>query len=348
MKKVLLIQGIIPNYRVPIFNALAKKVDLTVVYSAGPIPDDVEFKTMCIPTCKFRWHIHTKNIYRLAQKFDVVICMLDLSYLYFHLLNVLPHKYKLIYWGIGVSAGYATRYDQDERTAIQLSKAIRKADAAVFYSSYPVSKYSQMKIPPNKLFVANNTVQVLQGKKCKKDCLLFVGSLYKAKKIFELLSCYYNASKVNSKLPKLIIVGDGDDAQAIKEWVKSHNFEKEIVLTGAIYDEKTLSEYFSRAIVCFSPDQAGLSVLKSFGYGVPFVTHKNAITGGERLNIISGENGILLESFEEMKDIIIDCSEHPDKYIEMGKSAKKFYDENRTVNHMVSGFLDAIDYVCAQ
>lgn len=348
MKKVLLIQGIIPNYRVPIFNALAQKVDLTVVYSEGQIPDGVEFKTMRIPVRKFRFRIHTKNIYRLAQKFDVVICMFDLSYLYCRILNLLPRRYKLIYWGIGVSAGYNIRYDQDEQTAIQLSEFIKKADATVFYSPYPVSKYAQMGISEKKLFVANNTVQVLPGEKNEKDCILFVGSLYKAKKIFELLNCYYEASKLNSQLPKLIIIGDGDEAKAVKEWIESHDFENEIIMTGAIYDEKILAEYFSRAIACFSPDQAGLSVLKSFGYGVPFVTHKNAITGGERLNIKTGVNGILLDSLEEMKDIIIDCSKHPETYIKMGKTAKNFYDENRTVEHMISGFLDAIDFVCAQ
>jgi len=94
-----------------------------------------------------------------------------------------------------------------------------------------------------------------------------------------------------------------------------------------------------------SPDQAGLTVLQSFGYGVPFVTHKDAITGGERLNIVNGENGILFDSFDEITDIIKDCSQNPEKYIEMGKNAKKYYNENRTINHMVSGFIDAIDFV---
>ncbi len=234
MKKVLIFQSVIPNYRVPIFNELAKKVDLTVVYSGGQAPQDAEFKTMRIPVRKFRFYIHTKNIYRLARKYDVVICMLDSSYLYFRLLNIIPRKFKLIYWGIGVSAGYKVRYDEDELTAIRFSKFIRKADAALFYSEYPISKYTQMGIPKNKLFVANNTVQVLQSKECQKDCILFVGSLYKAKKIFELLNCYYEASALNPKLPKLVIVGDGEEAEAVKEWVESHGFKDQIILTGAV------------------------------------------------------------------------------------------------------------------
>ena len=52
MKKVLLIQGIIPHYRVPIFNELAKNVDLTVVYSDGDLPNNVGFKTLHIPVKK--------------------------------------------------------------------------------------------------------------------------------------------------------------------------------------------------------------------------------------------------------------------------------------------------------
>lgn len=98
-------------------------------------------------------------------------------------------------------------------------------------------------------------------------------------------------------------------------------------------------------IVCISPDQAGLSVLKSFGYGVPFVTHRDAITGGERLNIENGVNGVLFDSFDEITEIIKDCAERPECYMEMGKSAKKYYDENRTVRQMVNGFLEAIEFV---
>lgn len=346
-KKVLIIQVTVPHYRIPIFNELAKNVDLTVVYDNGSVPEDVNFATekLEVINIKNKLWIHKKNMVRMAKKYDVVISMLDPSYLTTRLLCKIRGKTKLILWGIGVAASYGVRFDSLPETALTFMKMINQADAALFYSPYPVDKYAKMGVSANKLFVANNTVQVLPIEDRKRSSILFVGSLYRAKKIFELLESYKKAHAMCSTLPRLVIIGDGEDAGPVKKWVEDNHYEQQILLPGAIYDEKTLSEYFAEAIVCISPDQAGLSVLKSFGYGVPFVTHKDAITGGERLNIKDGVNGVLFNSFDEITEVIKECAEHPDSYVEMGKNAKKHYDENRTVSHMISGFIDAINFV---
>lgn len=349
-KKVLIIQSTIPHYRVPIFNELAGAVDLSLVYDNGSVPEGVKFasKKVDVINIKNKLWIHKKNMIFTAKKYDVVISMLDPSYLTTRLLCKIRGKTKLILWGIGVAASYGVRFDSLPETAMSYMKMINQADAALFYSPYPVDKYSKMGVSESKLFVANNTVQVLQIEDCERSNILFVGSLYREKKIFELLECYKEAHSICNTLPKLVIVGDGEDAAPVKKWVEENHYEQQILLPGAIYDEKTLSEYFSNAIVCISPDQAGLSVLKSFGYGVPFVTHKDAITGGERLNIEDGVNGVLFDSFDEITEIIKECADHPEKYVEMGKNAKKYYEENRTVSHMVSGFVDAINFVTKQ
>ena len=346
-KKVLIIQSLIPHYRVPVFNELSKSVDLTVVYDKGEVPAGIEFTVEKIDVIHIKHfkYIHQRNMLRLAKDYDVVISMLDGSFLTTHLLCYFRGKTKLILWGIGVSAGYNTRYDSSEETAEKYLKMIQKSNAALFYSKYPVEKYSAFGEAKEKLFVANNTVRVLPTEKKEKEIILFVGSLYKAKRIFELLEGYKKASDFCGNLPKLVIIGGGDDAADVAKWVEDKGLKDEVVLTGAIYDEEILANYFSRAIMCISPDQAGLTVLQSFGYGVPFVTHKDAITGGERLNIKNKENGLLIDSFDEIAEVIADCAKNKDSYIEMGNNAKRFYDENRTVEHMVSGFLEAIEFV---
>lgn len=346
MKKVLLIQGTIPHYRVPIFNKLAESVDLTVLYSYGKLPEGIKFKTLCVPTFNCRLQIHKQNIYALAHKFDAVICILDFSYLYSRLLHILPHRYKLIYWGIGVSASYNARYDEDASVAQKNFKISKRADAMVFYSEYPVQKYSNMGISKEKLFAANNTVLVSNPPEAEKDSILFVGSLYKQKKIEELLSNYFNAYKKNQAIPNLVIVGDGEEYKNIEDWIMINELNHKIELKGAIYDDNELSKLFSRAIICISPDQAGLSVLKAMGNGVPYVTHKEAITGGEIFNIKNGENGVLIDRFDELEAIILSCVDNREKFIEMGEKAKNHYDTQRTVSQMVKGFVDAVDYVC--
>ena len=345
MTKVLLLQGTINHYRVPIFNGLAKKVDLTVVYSEGSAPENAAFKYLYIPTVKKHYKIHKKNIYRMAQNYDVVICMFDFSYLYFRLLDILPHEYKLIYWGIGVSAGYNERFDGDQSIVKKTMGHMKRADAMLFYSDYPVRKFEKMGLNREKLFVANNTVAVLPHKEKTKDTLLFIGSLYKQKKLDVLLESYWAAYQKNSGIPNLILIGEGTERDSIQHWISEHGLNDKIRLTGGIYNDEELVPYFEKAIMCISPDQAGLSVLKSMGYGVPYVTHKDAITGGEIFNIRNGINGILLNDFHELETVILESCSDTKKYIQMGCNAEKYYYENRTIEMMVDGFMQSINYV---
>ena len=84
------------------------------------------------------------------------------------------------------------------------------------------------------------------------------------------------------------------------------------------------------------------------GYGVPFVSSKNAITGGELFNVHNGIDGVVMESEDELAAVVKDISENPDKYITMGKKAKEFYDNYRTPKHMAQGLWDAIQYVTSR
>lgn len=346
MIKVLLLQGTIPHYRVPIFNLLSQHVNLTVVYSYGELPDGISFQCLKIPTIKFHYKFHKSSILRLANYYDVVICMMDFSYFSFRMLKELPRKYKLIYWGIGVSASYVSRFDQDQSGTPYVLRAINKADAVLFYSDYPIKKYEKLGIPIEKLFVANNTVYVKHEmpKKTYKN-ILFIGSLYKQKRIDILLEHYIAAYRGNTHIPKLIIIGDGDQYEIIAEQIRSAKMEDTITLAGNITDEEVLQEYFSEAIACISPDQAGLSVLKAMGYGVPYVTGNNAITGGEIFNIHNNVDGIIVDDFCELKELILNMNDNLERYIEMSKNARLHYWKNRRPEQMVQGFLDAITYV---
>lgn len=346
-KKVLIIQDLIPHYRVPVFNELAKHVELTVVYSDGKEPQGAHFTPVRLAQTKvlglFRYH---KKSYPMTKNFDAIITMLDGSCFTTRLLCATPRRKKTILWGIGVAAGYNMRYDGCPKTAEAVYKMIRKVAAAVFYSPYPAEKYAKMGIAPKKMFVANNTVPVLPVAETEKNTILFIGTLYRAKKIFELLTNYQNAYKKNPDLYNLVVVGDGEEYDAICQWIKENGLEEKIQLTGAIFDDDILKAHFAKAIMCVSPDQAGLSVLKSMGYGVPFVTHKDAITGGERFNIVDGENGVLFDDFDCLEKVFLDSIQNKEKYLQMGQMAKDHYFGNRTIPQMVDGFVQAIHFCC--
>jgi hypothetical protein len=81
------------------------------------------------------------------------------------------------------------------------------------------------------------------------------------------------------------------------------------------------------------------------GYGVPFITKKDAITGGEILNIENNKTGRLYQHRDELVKILQEVAEFPQKYIEMGILAMEYYKQNASISQMVQGFYDAISFV---
>lgn len=340
-------------YRVPIFSILNEKYDLTVTHSIDKSFDEstVDFKVKYLPGFHIsRFFFHKTSLHKLSKGYDIVIGYGDISWLSIvSLLFIRKRKYKVILWGIGVRASRYTEYGTPTVWDKVRYYLMQKADAVLFYSSQPIPLYEKVGFSRDKLHVANNTVVVNDiDTGVQRDVILFVGTLYKQKKIYELLENYLAVYNINKNVPNLEIIGGGEEYISIKQWIDEHNLNDRIVVRGKIFDENKLSKYFSKAIACISPGQAGLSVLKSMGYGVPFISIETAITGGEIFNIENNVNGILYKDHSELKDIILDITENTTKYLEMGKKAKEYYDTYRTPQNMAKGISDAIEYVSSK
>jgi len=350
-KKVLIIYNHLIHYRIPITKLLAEKCDLTVVYSLGSDPkEEFNFKVIKLPVIKFnRFVIHKTNLYKICQNFDVVIAYGDIAWLKLSGLAFRKkRRFKLLFWTIGVSASYDKKFDAVSRWDSVRDLFYKKADGLIFYTDYPIQKYISRGYKENKLFVAPNTVEVFQGEKAKmnnKDIILFIGTLYMQKGILSLLENYKFAYDINQNIFPLIIIGGGPEFEEINSWITNNQLHEKVYLKGPIYDVNVKAEYFQRSLACISPFQAGLTVLESMGYGVPFITMFDAITGGERLNIVNNINGILMQKSDELRDILLDISNNEDKYIIMGANALKKYNSSRTPMHMANGLFEAINNV---
>jgi len=330
--KVIIIDNELMLYRIPIFNLLAQTdgIELTVAHSGNLLQGKTNllFEEKILDTYSLsRFVFYKKDLFKYLQSFDVVIASYEIRRLSLMFLPLYKHrKFKIIFWGIGVRGSYAHRLGATNVWDTIRFYFAKNADALIFYSHFPIQIYKNKGFDSKKLFIANNTVQVsdkLENKTFHRDRIIFVGSLYKEKKIYQLLKSYQAVYNRNPSIPCLDIVGDGDEMKAIQDYIKTNSLSSKIILHGAIFNEEKLEELFKHAIVSISPDQAGLSVLKSMAYGVPFITHKNAITGGERFNIKHKINGILFESFNEIESIIEDIILNPSFYLKMGENAKQ-------------------------
>ncbi|MGE4286502.1 MAG: glycosyltransferase family 4 protein [Phycisphaerae bacterium] len=347
--KVLIINPVLAQYRIPIFNLIAQTVDLTVLHSGESVDrSDMQFRQLLMPLLNLGpFGFLRCRLNKLCKQFDVVVSEGNIRYPDRNLLIMNPKRaYKWICWGIGVSASYKNKFDQNKKFDAIRHFIFKRADANVFYSDYPIDKYLAAGFKRESLFVANNTVQVDydESKSYTKNSILFVGTLYKQKKIYELLEAYRQVCKQTDNMLPLNIIGGGDEYDNIKDWISRYGLGDKVTLTGPIFDQSILQNYFRKAYACISPGQAGLSVLTSMGYGTPFVTKSDAITGGEIFNIKNNENGVLYSDQSELEGIIWDIIKNSDRYVEMGRLSREYYINKRTPQQMADSLTDAIKY----
>jgi len=351
--KVLFLHNTMPHYRIPIWNILGEKCDLTVAYSEGNgIPKEFEgkcnFKALYLPAWKFlsRVVLQKTRILKMASQYDVVLGTGNITWLKVVVLPWIPlRKFAFVFWSLGVSASYDKGYDECKRWDWLRKLLYDKANACIFYTDYPVKKYTEMGMNPEKMFVAPNTVAVADDvAEAQKDSLLFIGSLYPQKGLGELLTAYKEVLATGRKLPILNVLGAGSELEKIKKYISENGLETQVFLRGAIYDINEKAKYFARALACISPKQAGLAVQESLGYGVPFISHCKAKTGGEIFDVKEGETGRLFSDEIPLRDILADIADNPQKYLEMGKKAKAFYQAFRKPEDMANGAWNAIQY----
>jgi glycosyltransferase involved in cell wall biosynthesis len=169
--------------------------------------------------------------------------------------------------------------------------------------------------------------------------------LYKQKGIQLLLDAYRMLLEGKPDLPILNIIGDGPERPALESWIDREGLSRKICLLGSITDESTLRPYFSKAICCVSPGQAGLSVQKSFSYGVPFITSYYPISGGEFSSIVEGVTGYYYEGTVEGLANKINAVISDPNLDEVIENCNMFYHRFRSPKLWVKGFSDAIEFV---
>jgi len=349
--KLLRLTNTIMHYSIPVNNMLCEYFDVTVAHY-GKIYEskDVKFKQIILtPITKGTFTYFKENIYKLCMQYDSVIALSDLHVLPFVTLGLRKKRsFSLTFYGIGVSASYNKKFDNDKKLDKIRFWLTKKADSNVFYSKYPLQKYIKAGFDKKSLFVANNTIYISEkiDIPCKKKYFLFVGTLYKEKKIYELLEAY-EIFLEKDRMPRfpLLIIGDGEERINIENWIQKKEYQDYILLKGAIYDQIILKSYYQNAIATISPGQAGLSVLNSFAYGVPFITAKNAITGGEIFNIKDNYNGFLYSGdTTELANIMMDLANNQKKVYILSRNAQNFYFESCNINQMVAGLSNSIEY----
>ena len=348
--KILILQKIIPSYRYPLFSELNKTFDITVGYHKKIHGDELDFKTQKINSITIhKIFLPTFKFIKMCREYDSIIIMLDFHFINYCILPFVLTQPKIISWSIGMRASYTLPYDVMRKKTfldVVFGYILNKCSANIFYYNHPLKFWGE-EIDHNKVFVAFNTVDVRIPNKItnnNKDSILFLGSLIKGKGLWDLVKSFKRFIEKNRDSNLILnIIGDGPEFKVLDRYIIKNNFSHRIFLRGAIFDDYVLKNYFERAICLISPGQAGLTVLKSFAYGIPFVTKYNAITGGERLNIVNETNGLLYKKENELDQILETCMTNLNSFKRMGINAYNFYWKEARMERMLEGFKNAIN-----
>lgn len=342
MKKVCILQNKVLHYRKPLYNKLSETFDLTIIHTGNPtVNEQDDYKEIIIPAKKRGPFVFQKDLIALLKKghYDKIIGMLDIHW--FTIIRAyFKFKSSFIWWGIGVS-------DKNVGNKIR-AFFLKKGTPMIFYTKDGIEAFKKLGLDSKKFFHCNNTFHIENRIKCyespSKTSILFVGSLDERKQNSVLINAFKNIlPKIKNEIT-LDIIGAGKQEQVLKELTKTLQLESRVIFHGAINDTSVLENFYKKAICSVSFGQAGLAVLQSLGYGVPFITKKNAISGGEKSNILNGKNGFLID------DDINDLAKHIQMLClndslskELGEFAYHYYTNNCTLNNMAHIFTQAIN-----
>lgn len=344
MKIAFILDHKLMHYRVPLFDFLSMRgFDIAVIHS-GPEIRNTSFQQIIVSEYKIGPFFFKKL--PSLRIYDVVVQMQNIRYINTWLLSLnITRRRGLVDWTIGSSSknGLKKGISTLDRCRNFLSNF---SDSIILYSDFSKFKYSLKN--QNKIFIANNTIYNKASENLSsfdKDGFLFIGSLNRRKGIEKLMESFneYIASVKDPTIKFLYIIGKGEMSEFIKNYVNENNLSENVKILGEINDPEMKKEYFRKSIFNISPNQAGLSVLESFSFGVPFITHINAISGGEHLNIQDGYTGYLLENKGDLLERMKFTNDNIEEIKIMGSNAYDYYLEKREFKLMVQTFVEAIE-----
>jgi glycosyltransferase involved in cell wall biosynthesis len=341
-KKVLIVQNYIAHYRVDFFKALSRKYR-TDLYTSNKV--DIKYNNLSISFFNkisffgFFFYSHLTNLIK-QNKYDVLILeanprIITLFYIYF----IFHRRIKIIFWG--------AQQLRNPLLNFIWTLFLKKSSALfVFYSKSKYEPFSNY--DSSRFHLVNNTIHVKNRIKAfnerRKLFFINVGSFHARKQNDVLLFVFKQLiTKKNAKL-KLYLIGSGEEKPRLEEIISSLGLKKNAFIIDETTDSDLLKFYYQHSIAAVSFGQAGLAVQQSMAFGVPFITKINAISGGEKDNIIHAHNGLICEDTEESLyetlSLLVDDVTYS-RYL--GMNAYIYYSKYCSMNNMISKFSKLIE-----
>jgi len=144
----------------------------------------------------------------------------------------------------------------------------------------------------------------------KEDYIVTVGRLSKFKKIDDLIKAFKTVSE-HLMASKLIIVGEGEEKEQLKQLVDHLDLQNRVFFSGKVSDEQ-LTQIYQKAkvtVICSHDEPFGLVPVESMMQATPVIAHNS---GGPKETVKDGVTGYLFNEHSQLSQLIIQVFEMSD------------------------------------
>ncbi|MDQ3019390.1 MAG: glycosyltransferase [Bacteroidota bacterium] len=377
--KILILQRILPHYRVGFFKKFCEKFQGTKIiygqpYNFEPLQNAASLNEDYFIEKKNYYfdkagRIFLSGVYTHIFKYrpEIIISVFNVGNLNIYILFILKKffKFKIILWSFGYDPlkGFNPGKRFADKVRLFLSQ---RADAVIFYWGQGRSIAAKFSKKTEHYFVAPNTLDTVRqielkerfdmtGKEKIKPELgvkekfhfVYVGRLLKDKQVDLLLKAF--AIIENEKHDcRLTIIGDGPESENLKKLSNELELQN-IFFAGEILDEETTGKWIYISEAFIMPGRLGLSVVHAFCYGTPVISMKKEnFFHGEGVGYLKDSvNGFLVKDgdanqiAEKMMHIILT----PELLKKLKQNAFDTIKNEASIENMLGGFEKAIRYV---
>ena len=337
-------------YRIYAYNELAAKrgYDVTVISASNEdavYSIDMKFKHIRLGVKSLGPFFLLENFAKLKMSdYDYIIVTPNLRCLSFYpLLFGHRHDNNLLAWGHlkGCTSG--------NRLAASIRMRIcKKMQSIIFYEAGTRDEFVAAGYDAEKLFVANNTQYVNPQTVhlgLEKEYFLYVGRIQTRKGLSLALKAYAKFVSENPNCDlKFKIVGGGDKTE-LKALCDLLRITDKVEFEGAVHEENKLGDIFAHAIAYVSPGHVGLGVLHSLAFGVPVITCTGRLHSVEFSNCKPNNSFVVPFNVDGIAEAMHRLASDNVLQQKMSHAAYDYYNEYCTIDKMVDGIDEAINYV---
>lgn len=219
---------------------------------------------------------------------------------------------------------------------------LRQFDALIAYSRRGADEYAGLGLPFNRIFVATNAVAGRPAHPPKRrpargehPTVLFVGRLQKRKRVDRLLRA---CAGMPEPKPRLLIVGEGPARRELEKLAKE--ICPEAWFVGGRHGAE-LEPYFSQADLFVLPGTGGLAVQDAMAHGLPVIVARG---DGTQDDLVRAGNGWQIPPDDEaaLADTLRLALSDLKRLRKMGEESYRIAAEEINVEKMVEAFVRAL------